>query len=58
MKIDFRNINEMQDTRQSTVLSVLNTNNGASTAQIWWEAVHVGPKYGHMNIYLATMKSV
>ena len=29
-----------------------------STAQIWWESVHGGPRYGRMNTYLAPLKSV
>ena len=29
-----------------------------SSAQIWWESVHGGPRYGGMNTYLAPLKSV
>ena len=29
-----------------------------STAQIGWESVHGGPRYGRMNTYLAPLKSV
>ena len=29
-----------------------------STAQIWWESVHGGPRYGRMNTKLAPLKSL